>query len=174
MLHSLQRFLQLCCTFLISSQLKSFGFAPSSYPKSVGERISFSSHQQLFTQINPISIPSHLLLATKNGNNENNDTNLKEPPLTAFLDNVSKTGLDNTRIQRNALVIAKYDVPELGIFADQTYELQEIYFQKTTQEGLVEKVDMTELNLGQKDDTMITKGEEKYLTENVNKVTGKT
>lgn len=37
-----------------------------------------------------------------------------EPPLTAFLDKLSKTGLDNTRIQKDSLVIAKYDLPELG------------------------------------------------------------
>jgi hypothetical protein len=37
-----------------------------------------------------------------------------EPPLTAFLDKISKTGMDNTRIQRDSLVIAKYDVPDLG------------------------------------------------------------
>ena len=38
----------------------------------------------------------------------------EEPPLTAFLDKASKTGIDNKRIQRNSLVITKYDVPDLG------------------------------------------------------------
>mmetsp|Transcript_2378 Transcript_2378/g.3664 ORF Transcript_2378/g.3664 Transcript_2378/m.3664 type:complete len:243 (-) Transcript_2378:43-771(-) len=87
-----------------------------------------------------------------------------EPPLTAFLDKVSRTGLDNSKIQRNSLVVAKYDLPQLGIFADQTYELQSIYMQGLRQgqgttsddgesenrgnsNGLIEKIDLPELDL---------------------------
>lgn len=37
-----------------------------------------------------------------------------EPPLVSFLDNLSKTGTDNSRVQRDSLVVAKVDIPELG------------------------------------------------------------
>lgn len=87
-----------------------------------------------------------------------------EPPLTAFLDKVSKTGLDNTKIPRGGLVVAKYDLPQLGIFADQTYELQSIYMQGMKQGNnfitdgsddggsqgggsIIDKIDLPELDL---------------------------
>jgi hypothetical protein len=93
-----------------------------------------------------------------------------QPPLTAFLSKVSRTGLDNSKIQRNSLVVAKYDLPQLGIFADQTYELQSIYMkglkqvqvQRTTSNdggsesegenqaksnGIIDKIDLPELDL---------------------------
>jgi len=98
---------------------------------------SNSHHQQELSSIQ--------LSFSKNSNDE--------PPLTSFLDKVSKTGLDNTRIQKNALVIAKYDIPDLGIFADQAYELEEIYIQTKLANGLVEKVDLPELDLKNSDGT---------------------
>lgn len=81
-----------------------------------------------------------------------------EPPLTAFLDRVSKTGINNKSIKQNSLVITKYDIPDLGIFADQTYELQSIYLQgerksdrknenKSIEQGVIEKIELAELNL---------------------------
>ncbi|GFH49137.1 hypothetical protein CTEN210_05613 [Chaetoceros tenuissimus] len=81
-----------------------------------------------------------------------------EPPLTKFLDGLSKTSMDNTKIQKNALVVTKYDIPDLGIFADQTYELQSIYLQGLkkdyTKEGeedgqssIIEKIELDELDL---------------------------
>ena len=47
-------------------------------------------------------------------NNKRFKMSNSEPPLTAFLDKLSKTGMDNSRIQKDSLVIAKYDVPDLG------------------------------------------------------------
>ena len=105
-----------------------------------------------------------------NGNQQHANSNMnmpsrsrlhmsKEPPLTAFLDKFSKTGVDNTSIQRNSLVIAKYDLPELGIHADQTYELQSIYMQGMSEatetdadaggesKGIIEKIDLPKLDL---------------------------
>jgi len=86
-----------------------------------------------------------------------------EPPLTAFLDKMSKTGMDNTKIPKGGLVVAKYDLPQLGIFADQTYELQSIYMQGMKQGngiatdgkddgerqggGIIDKIDLPELDL---------------------------
>lgn len=80
-----------------------------------------------------------------------------EPPLTKFMDGLSKTSMDNTKIQKNALVITKYDVPDLGIFADQTYELQSIYLQglkkdyttggEDGQSSIIEKIELDELDL---------------------------
>ena len=63
------------------------------------------------------AIASHTTVKTRTRRNHFKPTQLQmsnEPPLTAFLDKLSNTGLDNTRIQRDSLVIAKYDVPDLG------------------------------------------------------------
>mmetsp|Transcript_25837 Transcript_25837/g.38200 ORF Transcript_25837/g.38200 Transcript_25837/m.38200 type:complete len:225 (+) Transcript_25837:125-799(+) len=81
-----------------------------------------------------------------------------EPPLTVFLDRVSNTGINNKSIKQNSLVITKYDIPDLGIFADQTYELQSIYLQGerksernsesgNIEQGVIEKIELAELNL---------------------------
>jgi len=112
--------------------------------------LSSSRHQ--YQQYVPFT---QLSLSSNNDGNMNNDA--KEPPLTAFLDKVSKTGLDNTRIQKNALVIAKYDLPDLGIFADQAYELQEVYTQINLGNGLVQKEILPELDLKSSDGTRYIK-----------------
>jgi hypothetical protein len=82
----------------------------------------------------------------------------EEPPLTAFFDRMSKTGVNNKSIKRNALVVTKYDILDLGIFADQTYELQSIYLQGENKEemesgggfetSIIEKIELAELDLG--------------------------
>jgi len=76
----------------------------------------------------------------------------QQPPLAAFLDKVTNSGLDNTRIKKNSLVVAKVDIPALGIFADQTYELQSIYLQgyssNSGSDEIIEKIDLEELDLG--------------------------
>lgn len=53
------------------------------------------------------------------------------PPLTKFLDNLSNTNLlaNKKSVKLKELVIAKYDIPNLGIYGDQMYELQSIYLQ---------------------------------------------
>jgi len=53
------------------------------------------------------------------------------PPLTRFLDNLSNTNLfaNEKSIKLKELVIAKYDLPKLGIYGDQMYELQSVYLQ---------------------------------------------
>ena len=72
----------------------------------------------------------------------------KTPPLTKFLEKFSNTGIDNRSIQLNSLVVAKYDLPKIGIYADQTYELKSIYFQGVNEEnGEVERISLTELDL---------------------------
>lgn len=72
----------------------------------------------------------------------------KTPPLTTFLEKVSNTGIDNKSIQPNSLVVTKYDLPDLGIFADQTYELKSIYLQGVNNEsGEVEKIPLPKLDL---------------------------
>lgn len=143
-----------------------------------------------------------------------------EPPLTAFLDKLSKTGLDNTRIQKDSLVVAKYDLPELGkkspevsmeaehllllkrtptrflfstvidwfylttshlhnykstgIFADQTYQLHQIYAQGTARSsetkreeenpsGVIEKIEQPYLDLSNNYDN-IPSGFTVYIT----------
>ena len=60
---------------------------------------------------------------------KNNDLDENLPPLTIFMQKALKTGIDNKAIQQNSLVVTKYDLPDLGIFADQTYELKSIYLQ---------------------------------------------
>lgn len=76
------------------------------------------------------------------------DKDDKSPPLTTFLEKVSNTGVDNRSIQLNSLVVAKYDLPELGIFADQTYELKSVYFQGLNEaSGQVEKTSLSKLDL---------------------------
>eukprot|EP00815_Leptocylindrus_aporus_P010214 CAMPEP_0116065790 /NCGR_PEP_ID=MMETSP0322-20121206/9992_1 /TAXON_ID=163516 /ORGANISM="Leptocylindrus danicus var. apora, Strain B651" /LENGTH=173 /DNA_ID=CAMNT_0003552211 /DNA_START=191 /DNA_END=712 /DNA_ORIENTATION=+ len=77
-----------------------------------------------------------------------------EPPLVSFLDNLSKTGTDNSRVQRDSLVVAKVDIPELGIYADQTYKLESIYAQGMRQglsddgnDNIIEKIEQPYLDL---------------------------
>lgn len=72
-----------------------------------GARSSFSSISNSKISRNPILV-HRFEKALYNMSSES------EPPLTAFLDKLSKTGLDNTRIQKDSLVVAKYDLPELG------------------------------------------------------------
>lgn len=64
-----------------------------------------------------------------NSNRDSIDSNENSTPLGVFLEKASNTGLDNTSINVNSLVVTKYDVPEYGIFADQTYELKSVYLQ---------------------------------------------
>ena len=72
----------------------------------------------------------------------------KNPPLTAFLEKASNTGIDNKSIKLNSLVVTKYDLPELGIFADQTYELKSIYLQGSNKEsGEIEKIPLPVFDL---------------------------
>lgn len=76
--------------------------------------------------------------------------------------------MDNTRIQRDSLVIAKYDVPDLGVFADQAYQLQSIYAQGETSGeeingGIIEKIEQPYLDLSGNRDT-IPSGYTLYIT----------
>jgi len=68
----------------------------------------------------------HNLDATTRLHYSNNDD---IPPLTKFLDKLANTNLLTTEksIKQNSLVIAKYDLPDLGIYADQMYEMQSVY-----------------------------------------------
>ena len=64
-----------------------------------------------------------------NNNQKDDSTTTTTTPLGAFLEKASNTGLDNASIQVNSLVVTKYDLPQYGIFADQTYELKSVYLQ---------------------------------------------
>lgn len=91
----------------------------------------------------------------KASNNDYDDQNINNdpPPLVAFLEKASNTGLDNKAIKVNSLVVSKYDLPESGIFADQTYELESIYLQgKTSDENgsIIEKIPLKTLDLENK------------------------
>ena len=77
-----------------------------------------------------------------------NQNDEKGPPLSLFLEKALNTGIDNKAIQPNSLVVTKYDLPEIGIFADQTYELKSIYLQGVNSEtGEIEKINLPQLDL---------------------------
>ena len=68
----------------------------------------------------------------------------------------------------NSLVVTKFDVPTLGIFADQTYELQSVYLQGANSSDtteLIEKISLEELDLGNSDDSgTVPPGYTRYIT----------
>jgi len=102
-------------------------------------------------------------------------TNDDIPPLTKFLDKLANTNLLTTEksVKQNALVVAKYDLPNLGIYADQMYELQSVYLQgkKSTLSsggegignsgGIIEKVPLPSLEL---DNRQVPSGYTLYIT----------
>jgi len=68
-------------------------------------------------------------------------TNDNVPPLTRLLDDLSKTNILSNRksIMEKELVVAKCDIPRLGIYGDQMYELQSIFLKgKSTTLGVVD------------------------------------
>ncbi len=87
--------------------------------------------------------------------NNNNKKNLNEAPLTVFFDRILKTGLDNDSIKLNSIVVTEYNIPELGVYSNQSYEVQSIYLQgqkKTNDEinydgGIVERIELAEFSL---------------------------
>mmetsp|Transcript_28039 Transcript_28039/g.32683 ORF Transcript_28039/g.32683 Transcript_28039/m.32683 type:complete len:231 (+) Transcript_28039:65-757(+) len=125
-------------TLIIISPQRATGFIPMSPHRSGKSRSHFSVKGTSFHQsFKRISMQMNM---------SNDDREI--PTLTTFLDKASNTGIDNTSVKINSLVVAKYDVPQLGIFADQTYELCSVYLRGVNREtGEFEKIPLSELNL---------------------------
>lgn len=117
----------------------------------------FSSH--FINTVGAFS-PANTYVRTRKGilqmTNNDNKKNLNQSTFTVFLDRVLKTGLDNDSIKLNSIVVADYNIPELGVYSNQSYEVQSIYLQgekktkdeKTTHEGgIVEKIKLAEFSL---------------------------
>jgi hypothetical protein len=78
-------------------------------------------------------------------NNPNMMENDDDTPLGRFLRGLVRTGMKDT-VAVHAIVIAKADIPSLGIWMDQSYELQSIYLQGLNREtNLVEKIPLETL-----------------------------
>jgi len=95
------------------------------------------------------------------------------PPLTKFLDKLANTNLLTTEksIKQNSLVIAKYDLPDLGIYADQMYEMQSVYLKgrksslssgnEVSGGGIIEKIPLSSLEL---ENRQVPSGYTLYIT----------
>mmetsp|Transcript_24192 Transcript_24192/g.34061 ORF Transcript_24192/g.34061 Transcript_24192/m.34061 type:complete len:302 (+) Transcript_24192:102-1007(+) len=107
-----------------------------------------------------------------NTNNDNNinaaittttttttDTNLGRT-LRGLLD----TGM-NPIMEKGSIVIAKADIPNLGIWMDQSYELQSIYLQGVNSETqLVEQIQLDTLQVDSSSTATIPNGYTRYIT----------
>jgi hypothetical protein len=84
-----------------------------------------------------------------------------DTPLGRFLRGLARTGMKDT-VNVNAIVIAKADILSLGIWMDQSYELQSIYLQGLNPEtNLVEKIPLETLT--DEEATTTTQGYTKYI-----------
>ena len=97
-----------------------------------------------------------LLVQPASDSTMENDT-----PLGRFLQGLIRTGMKDT-VNVNAIVIAKADILSLGIWMDQSYELQSIYLQGVNAEtNLVEKIPLETLT--DEATTSTTQGYTKYI-----------
>jgi hypothetical protein len=72
-------------------------------------------------------------------------TATNDTPLGRFLRGIWQTGMKET-IQINAMVVTKADIPSLGIWMDQSYELKSIYMQGVNAEtNEVEKIPLPQV-----------------------------
>jgi hypothetical protein len=82
-----------------------------------------------------------------------------DTPIGRFLRGLVRTGMKDT-VNVNAIVIAKADIQSLGIWMDQSYELQSIYLQGLNPEtNLIEKISLETLT----DEATATRGYTKYI-----------
>ena len=128
-----------CGSFLVHSRQHSCG-AMQSLPLNEQE-----DHQE-----------GDLLVQPASDSTMENDT-----PLGRFLQGLIRTGMKDT-VNVNAIVIAKADILSLGIWMDQSYELQSIYLQGVNAEtNLVEKIPLETLT--DEATTSTTQGYTKYI-----------
>ena len=62
-----------------------------------------------------------------------------DTPLGRLLRGAIQSG-SSSELTKGSLVIAKADIPSMGIWMDQSYTLEQVVLQKTTEDGVVEKI----------------------------------
>jgi hypothetical protein len=107
---------------------------------------------------------------SQNNNNNNNNNDDDDTPLgrllRGLLQTTDTTSSSTTAMDRNAIVVAKVDIPSLGIWKDQSYELQNIYLQGMNSEtnSIVDKIPLDSLIIvGNSESVKIPTGYTQYI-----------
>jgi len=117
-----------------------------------GQRFSRTSLIVNLQERSPINLQEReeviSVSATENNSIANNEMEDNDTVLGRFLRGIIRTGLKE-EINRESIVIAKADIPSLGIWMDHGYELQSIYLQNyNTETNSVEKIMLDNLEVG--------------------------
>jgi hypothetical protein len=109
----------------------------------------------------PTRSAENTLLFSSNNNN-NNDQDADGAPRGEFLRGFLQSDSWSSTVLPQSVIIAKADLPRLGIFKDQSYQVQKIYLQGI-QDEQVQTVELDALIIVDDDPSAIPSGYTQYL-----------